>query len=96
MEKSLSDQGMNHANISVDMQLHIVAQKIKWSEPKRFENVILHPGAMHTIMSLMGCIGNLMKGSGLDVLVGAAFKHLSSIMSGKSWVMSLWAFLIVT
>ena len=37
-----------------------------------------------------------MKGSGLDVLVGAAFGHITGIMNGKAWVMSMRAFRMVT
>ncbi len=72
MKKTLCDLGM-YANLSIDMQLYMVAQQIKCFEPTRFDNVILRPGAMHIIMSSWGCIGTLMKGSGLDVLVSAAF-----------------------
>ena len=47
------------------------------------KDVILRPGAMHITMSFLGCIGTLMKGSGLDTLVGSAFGGLTGIMSGK-------------
>ena len=59
----------------------------------KFENIILCPGAMHIIMSFLGCIGNLMRGSGLDVLVASAFGHITAIMNGKSWVMAMRAFI---
>ncbi len=39
---------------------------------------------------------NLDEASGLDVLVGAAFRGLTSIMNGKAWVRSMRAFRIVT
>lgn len=95
-QKALTDLGMNFANLSVDMQLYIVAQQIKWSDPDRFVNVILRPGAMHILMSFLGCIGQLMKGSGLDVLIGAAFCGLTGIMNGKSWVRAMRAFRMVS
>ena len=47
------------------------------------KDVILRSGAMHIIMSFLGCIGTLMKGSGLDTFVGSAFGDLAGIMSGK-------------
>ena len=50
---------------------------------------------MHIIMSLQGFIGTLIKGSGLDVLVGSAFGHVTIIMIGKAWVRSMRAFLMV-
>ena len=74
---------MKTSNLSADMQLYIVATLIKWnSHGNRFTSVILRPGGMHTLMSFNGCIGNLMKASGLEVLVGAAFGGLTSIMNG--------------
>ena len=48
-----------------------------------FKDVILRPGAMHIIMSFLGCISTLMKGSGPDTLVGSAFGDLTGIMSEK-------------
>ena len=96
MSKSLTEQGMTYINLSVDMQLYMVAQQIKWWNPQRFEKIILRPGAMHIIMSFLGCIGNLMRGSGLNVLVGSAFGHITAIMNGKAWVMAMRAFRMVS
>ena len=53
-----------------------------------FRDVVLRPGAMHIIMSFLGCIGTLMKGSCLDVLVGAAFGGMNGIITGKASVSS--------
>ncbi len=96
MKKSLCDQGTNYANISVDIQLYIATPKLKWIEPWKCEKVIPHPGAMHILMSFMDCNGNFMKGLELDGLVGAALKELASIMSWKSWVMSMQTFCSIT
>ena len=83
LEKTLTELGMNTSNLSADMQLYIVATLIKWtSHGNRLKSVILRPGGMHTLMSFNGFIGNLMKASGLEVLVGAAFGGLTSIMQG--------------
>ncbi len=87
---------MNYSNISVDIQLYITALKIKWIELWKCVKVIPHPGAMHIIMSFMGCNGNFMKGLELDRLVGATLKDLASIMSWKSWVMSMQTFCSIT
>ena len=96
-EKTLTELGMKTSNLSADMQLYIVATLIKWaSHGKRFKSVILRPGGMHTLMSFYGCIGNLMKASGLEVLVGDAFGGLISIMNNKAWVKSMRAFRMVT
>ena len=49
---------------------------------------------MHIIMSFLGYISTLMKGSDPDTLVGSAFGGLTGIMSGK--VKSMRAFRMVS
>ena len=73
----------------------MVAQQIKWWDPQKFRDVVLRPGAMHIIMSFLGCIGTQMKGSGLDVLIGAAFGGMNGIFTGKAWVGAMRAFRMV-
>ena len=76
-ENTLTELEMKTSKLSADMQLYIVATLIKWaSHGNRFKSVIRRPGGMHTLMSFNGSIGNLMKASGLEVLVGAAFNHV--------------------
>ena len=95
LDKTLTELGMKTSNLSADMQLYILATLIKWaSHGNRFKSVILRPGGMHTLMSFNGCIGNLMKTSGLEVLIGAAFGGLTSIMNGKAWMKSMRAALL--
>ena len=55
----------------------------------------VRPGAMHTITSFFGCIGALMKGSSLGILVGAAFGGMNWIITGVAWVRAKRAFRIV-
>ena len=62
MGKALKEQGMEHMNLSIDMQLYMTAQQIKWWDKERFKCVVLRPGSMHILMSFLGCIGSLMKG----------------------------------
>ena len=40
---------------------------------------------MHTLMSFLGCVGNLMKGSGLEEILNVAYKGVSSMLNGKVW-----------
>ena len=71
IEKILTELGMKSSHLSADMHLYIVATLVKWtSHGNLFKSVILRPGGMHTLMSFNGCIGNLMKASGLEILVG--------------------------
>ena len=92
MQRTLHDCGMKYAHIYVDMQLFAITKQIVWNDRERFQNVIAHPGSMHIIMSFCSCIGKLMKGSGIEVYIGAAYGGLKGIMSGKSWVKTLRAF----
>ena len=50
---------------------------------------------MHIITSFLGCIGTLVKGSVLDVLVGAAFGSMNGIITGVAWVRAMRAFRMV-
>ena len=74
------------------MQLYMVAVQVKWSDPEMWRAVIAHPGGMHNVMSFVGCVGNLMKGSGVEELLGAAYSGLAGILSGKSWSRAMPAF----
>ena len=51
---------------------------------------------MHTLMSFLGCLGTLMKASGVDVLLTAAFGGLAGIIAGKSWPNALRAYRLIT
>ena len=43
-------------------------------------------------MSFLGCIGTLMKASGIEVLLASAFGGISNILNGKSWTNALRAY----
>ena len=84
LEKCLTTFGMQYIHVTVDMQLYQLMCLVQWNDPDRWCNLILHPGMMHTLMSFLGCIGTLMKASGLEVLISAAFDSISSIINGKA------------
>ena len=44
---------------------------------------------MQIITSFLGCIGTLVKGSGLDILVGEAFGSMNGIITGVAWVRAM-------
>ena len=73
LEKTLNTFGMQYEHLSVDLQLYQKSCLVQWSDPCRWKSLVLHPGMMHTLMSFLGCIGTLMKASGVDVLLTAAF-----------------------
>jgi hypothetical protein len=92
MQQSLLDMGMTYDNVSIDMQLFAVTKQVCWTKPISFQNVIAHPGGMHIMQSFIGCIAKLMKGSGFEVYVAAAYRGLTGIFNGKSWVKAMRAF----
>ena len=84
LERALNSFGMQYTNITVDLQLYHTACLVQYNDPLRWTNVILHQGMMHTFMSFLGCIGTLMKASGMDILISAAFAGITSIVNGKA------------
>ena len=92
MWRSLLDMGMTYVHLSIDMQLFVVTKQVCWYQPLQFKNIIVHPGGMHIIQSFIGCIAKLMKGSALEVYVAAAYKGLTGIFNGKSWVKAMRCF----
>ena len=47
---------------------------------------------MQTLMSFLGCIEFLMKGSGMEQLLAVAFGGMANILNGKSWTNALHAY----
>ena len=47
-------------------------------------------------MSFIGCIATLMKASGVDVLLTAAFGGVAGIITGKSWTNAMRAYRLIT
>ena len=71
MQKSLADMGMKQIHLTMDMQLFAATKQVCWNQPSLFKNVIVR---MHIIQSF---IGKLMKSSGLEVYVAAAYGGLT-------------------
>ena len=86
---------MGCSHITVDLQLYQTACLVQWNDPLRWTHVILHPGMMHTLMNFLGCVGTLMKASGVDVLISAAFAGITSIVNGKAWTNALRAYRLI-
>ena len=57
----------------------MIAIQVKWSDPEKCNT----SRRVHCVISFLGCIGKLMKGSGLEELIGAAFGGLTGILNGK-------------
>ena len=81
--------GMSKVHLCMDMQLYAVTQQVCWYKTDEFKNVVIHPDGMHIIQSFLSCISKLMKGSGLETYVAAAYGGLTGIFNGKSWVKAI-------
>ena len=68
---------MVYIHLSADMQLYKVILQIKWSHQAHWDNLVVRPGGMHTLMSFVGCIDALMNSSGLEELLNVAFEGVS-------------------
>ena len=89
LQRSLEDMGMTHVHISIDIQLFDVTKKVCWYQPVKFQNIIVYPGGMHVIQFFIGCIAKLMKGSAFEVYLASAYRGLTGIFNGKSWVKAM-------
>ncbi len=81
--------GNRDLHLSADMQLYKIILQIKWSNPIHWRHLTVRPGGMHTLMSFIGCIGTLMDATGLENVLGAAFKGVQNMLCGKAWPKAL-------
>ena len=96
IEQYAQSQGQMYIHLTADLQLYKIAMMTKWSHPVPWRNLIVRPGGMHTWMSFIGCIGTLMKGSGVEELLLAAYKGVANMLNGKAWPKALRGLRMVT
>ena len=76
--------GQNFAVLTCDQQLYKIAVQVQWNEPGRFRNLTIRLGGMHMTMSFIGCIGFLMKGTGLEETMSCVFGGVKKMLEGKN------------
>ena len=96
VENYLKHRNVKYIYLSLDLVLYRLALYIKWSNMLRWQKFILRPGGMHTLMSFVGSIGSLMKGSGLEEIISVSFAGVRNIINGKAWPKALRSFRMVT
>ena len=96
LERTFKSFGMQYTHLTVDLQLYQTVCPVKWNDPLRWTNIILHPGLMHTLMSFLGCIATLMKASGVEIIISAAFAGITSTVNRKAWTNALRAYRFIT
>ena len=87
----IQQTGLQHTIFTSDKQPYKVLVDIKWSHPQTFINLKLRLGGMHFLMSFVGCVGNLMCNSGLEVILKAEFPGVPKILKGKNFPMNVQA-----
>lgn len=82
--------------ITFDQPLYQKARELKEVFPEEFQHVHIRLSGFHTIMSFMGCIGFIMKGSGLKESLCEIYSENSvdKILSGHYYARAIRAFLL--
>ena len=82
IEEFMKSHGQRYVHLVADLQLFKVSIQIKWCDPTRWKYLVVRPGGMHTLMSFLGCVDNLMKGSGLEEILNVVYEGM---LNGKVW-----------
>ena len=79
-----------------DQQLYQVAVNITWVDQSMFAMFVPCLGGMHMMMSFVGTVGTLMRGSGLEEILKSTFAEVPKLLSGKKFPQNVTALRIVT
>ena len=79
-----------------DQQLYQVAVSITWVDRDMFSMFVPRLGGMHMMMSFVGAVGTLMRGSGLEEILKSTFAGVPKLLSGKKFPQNVRALRIVT
>ena len=88
--------GQEYTFLTLDLQLYKLCIDVLWVHPDKFPNFYPRLGGMHLLMSFMGCIGTLMKDTGLTELLSPVFAGVSKMLSGKKFPQNVRALRMVT
>lgn len=89
------ERGQKNAIFTSDQQLYKIAVEVKWAYPKEFSDVIIRLGGMHMLMSFVGAVGTLMKGTGLSEVMESTFAGVTKMLSGKKFPQNVRAMRLV-
>ena len=85
IERFIDQHGTTYMHISADLQIYRIILQVKWSNPRHWENIVIMPRGMHTLMSFVGCIGTLMESIGLEDHLNSAFNGVTHMLNRKAW-----------
>lgn len=84
--------------ITLDQNLHVIFDDIWLANRERFNQIFLRLGGFHKIMSYMGGIGFIMRGSGLEELFSTVYASntVEHMMTGKAYSRALRGHMLVS
>ena len=92
LETSLAasaEAGQAYTIVTFDLAVARKAYSLVWQFPDKFSNVIVRMGVFHTICSIFGTLGKLLRGSGFsEIVIEAnicASGSLEKVLSGKHY-----------
>ena len=97
LQKTLNSFGMQYTHLTVDLPTVPDCMPCPMERAYALDERHTSPGydaCPHEFPE--GCIGTLMKASGVDILIGAAFAGITSIVNGKAWANALRAYRLIT
>ena len=56
IQRLMVDMGMKIVHLCLDMQLYDMAKQVCWNQPRKFQNIVVHPGGIFKIV-IFSCIG---------------------------------------
>ena len=83
------ETGLSVTVFTADQQLYRAALDILWTYEIQLTHFLNRIGGMHWVMSFVGCIGVLMKNSGLLSWLKSAFGGAEKIITGKKFPMNV-------
>ena len=71
-------KGMKKVHLCFDKQLYDGMIQVCWNQPRKFQNIVVHPARMYIIVSF-ACIGTLMKCSAWEFYVIVVYGGIRGI-----------------
>ena len=59
-----------------------VTKQVCWKQPRKFKNIVVHPGGIYIKSHLLAAFRKLMKCSALEFYVTAVYGRVSGIFNG--------------
>ena len=71
-QKATREVEQEYTFATFDLAVAKKAYALIWHDAERYKNVVIHSGVFHTVLSYLGALGKLMKGSGFEDIITEA------------------------